>query len=209
MHMPQNSGGDFTPPPAGTHMAICYRVVDLGTQQVEWQGKQKLQHKIMLTWELPDELMEDGRPFIVNQRYTFSSSEKSRLRQDLESWRGKKFTDADFGPGGFDVSKLIGVPCLIGVVHAHKDGKTYANISSIVKLPKGMKAPAPINESVLLDLAKFDRTVFEALSDGLRQAIMRSPEYHAAISGQPTEQIGDAPPPASEDDYGGSNDIPF
>ena len=53
------------------------------------------------------------------------------------------------------------------------------------------------------------RAVFEELSDGLKQVIMRSSEYHAAIAGHPSEAINDAPPPASEDDYGGSNDIPF
>ena len=208
MYMPPKTGSEFVPPPAGTHMAICYRVIDLGTQQSEWQGKPKRQHKVLLSWELPDELMEDGRPFMVNQRYTLSSSEKSRFRQDLESWRGKKFEDSEFGPGGFDIRKLLGVSCLLGIVHVHKDDNTYANISSIVKLPKNMLAAKPVNPPVFFDLAAFDRAVFEALSDGLKQVIIRSPEYHATISGQSGEPISDAPPPASEEDYGGSN-IPF
>jgi hypothetical protein len=27
-----STGGDFTPVPAGLHLARCYRIVDLGTQ---------------------------------------------------------------------------------------------------------------------------------------------------------------------------------
>ena len=78
MHMPPNSGGgNFEPPPAGTHRAICYRVIDLGTQQSEYQGQTKHQRKIMLSWELVDERMPASgdypeRPFTIHQRYTLS-----------------------------------------------------------------------------------------------------------------------------------------
>ena len=34
------SGGDFTPVPAGLHLARCYRIVDLGTQQTEYMAEQ-------------------------------------------------------------------------------------------------------------------------------------------------------------------------
>jgi hypothetical protein len=44
---------EFELTPAGTHIGRCYRVVDLGTQLVEFQGEHKKQHKIMISWELP------------------------------------------------------------------------------------------------------------------------------------------------------------
>src|SRR5690606_36452002 len=139
-------GGDFTPPPEGTHPARCYRVIDLGTQQVEFKGTQKRQHMILLSWELPTERMDDGRPFTIHQRYTFSSSDKSHFRNHLESWRGKKFEGRDYAPGGFDVSKLVGVPCLVTVVHDRNGDNTYANVTGIVRLPKGMEVPPLENE---------------------------------------------------------------
>lgn len=208
MHLPQNAGGgDFTPPPAGTHMAVCYRVIDLGTQLVEFQGERKHQRKVMLSWELCDEHMEDGQPYSIHKRYTLSSHERSTLRQDLEAWRGARFQDSDFGPGGFDIKKLLGVGCMLTVVHANKDGKTYANIGSVVKPPKGMKAQAPINPMVYFSLDQFDSGVFNTLSQGLQEVIRKSPEYAAATSGKSAGFAADEPPPHVAEDM--NDDIPF
>ena len=204
MQMPPNTGGDFEPPPAGTHLAICYRIIDLGTQQVDFQGTKKLQHKIMLSWELPDEKMDDGEPFTVHQRYTLSSHEKARLRQDLESWRGMAFTEADFGPGGFNIKNVLGVPCLLTIIHEAKQGRIYANIRAIAKPPKGMGKPTPHNPTAYLDLNNFDPKLFSALSDSLRATISKSPEYQKAVS----SHVGDAGP-APRDGEPINDDIPF
>ena len=181
----ETGGGDFTPPPEGTHPARCYRVVDLGTQQVEWMGTTKQQHKILVSWELPTELMEDaGLPFTIHERYTLSSSEKSNLRPMLEGWRGKKFEDSDFGEGGFHMRKLIGVPCLLTLVHSINNGKTYANVRGVVKPPKGMEVPTQINPSafVSLDPEEFDQAAYDTLSDNLKQTIFKSPQYQQILN---------------------------
>ena len=203
MHLPSNSGGDFTPPPAGTHLSICYRVIDLGTQQIDWQGQTKRQHKIMLSWEIPDEKMEDGRPFTISQRYTFSSSDKSTFRQHLEAWRGAPFKDSDFGPGGFDVRNLLSKACLLTIVHKHDNGKTYANIASVSKPMKGMTVPPLTNETVYFSLSTFDPAVFGKLSDGLKAVIQKSPEYQEAI------RTSNEPPPHSGAPADLNDEIPF
>lgn len=187
MYLPKPpEGGDFTPPPAGSHLAICYRVLDLGTQLTRYMGEQKSQHKIMLSWELPEELTEDGQPFSVHQRYTFSMHEKATLRKHLEAWRGKAFEEHDFGPGGFEVSKLLGQACLISITHTEKEGKTYANVASVSALPKAMRenVPAAKNDKIILSLdpGEFNADVFGGLSEGLKDVIKRSPEY-AKLSG--------------------------
>lgn len=195
MYMPPSSGGDFTPPPAGTHLSICYRVIDLGTQHVDWQGETKHQHKIMVSWEMPEEKMDDGRPYSISQRYTFSSHEKARFRQDLESWRGAKFTEADLAgpPSGFHVRKLLGVPCLLTVVHNVRQHKTYANISGVAKIMKGMQVSPLANEKVYLSLdpAEFSRETFDKLSSGLRAVIEKSPEYQE-LCRPAREHVGEA-----------------
>ena len=192
MFMPTNDAGSYTPPPAGSHVAICYRVIDLGTQKTEWQGKMKLQRKVMLSWELPDELMEDGRPFTISQRYTFSSHEKSRFRHDLESWRGAPFKDSDFGPGGFHVGKLLRVPCILTIVHESKDGKTFANIKGVAKMPKGMTVAPLTNPETFFSLSDFSPDVFSKLPERLQETIKASPEYAqatgAAASDAPDER---------------------
>ncbi|EMT0633007.1 phage replication initiation protein, NGO0469 family, partial [Neisseria gonorrhoeae] len=41
---------NFKPCPAGSHHATCIRIIDLGTQLVEYQNEQKRQHKILVQW---------------------------------------------------------------------------------------------------------------------------------------------------------------
>lgn len=183
MFLPRPSeGGDFTPPPAGTFPAICCRVIDLGTQSTSFKGEEKHQHKVMLSWELKgdDTIMDDGRPMTIHQRYTWSMHEKATLRRQLEAWLGRKFSDADFGAGGFDIRKLLGMSCLISIVHEDRGDKVYANVGSVMKLPKAMPTAGSLfNEPVFLALTPdgFDAAVFETLSDNLKTTIRKSPEY--------------------------------
>jgi hypothetical protein len=39
MRVSDTGGGDFEQAPAGTHMARCVRIIDIGTQFGEYQGK--------------------------------------------------------------------------------------------------------------------------------------------------------------------------
>ena len=175
MLLPKPTGSDFELAPSGTFAARCYRFVDLGTQPKLYNGSTTLKRMVGISWELPDELMKDGKPFSIYQRYVWSMSEKSTLRKHLESWRGVKFVDADFG--SFDTRKLIGVPCMIGITHVAKEGKTYANISSISRPLKGLEVPAIVNEPLYFSLDEFDQTAFDRLSQSMKQTIMASPEY--------------------------------
>lgn len=198
MHLPAPNETDFELPPAGTHIGVCYRVVDLGTQEGSYMGQPKKQHKVLVSWELPDEKMSDGRPFTISQRYTWSMSEKATLRKHLESWRGKKFMDSDFGPNGFNIKNVVGVPCLLTITHADKGDKHYANVTTVAKLMKGMQAPPATNEQVYLWLnpGLWSPDVFHKLSQGLQGTIMQSPEYRDLANGHDKE-----PPPADAGDF--------
>lgn len=195
MYVPKPSENNFENPPPGTFMAICYRVIDLGTQDTTYKGQAKKQHKILISWELPDEKMSDGRPFTISSRYTWSMSEKAALRKDLESWRGKPFTDADFGEGGFDIAKIVGAPCILTIVHTDGE-KTYANVKGVAALMKGMVAPALTNEKVFLGLDEenWNAEAFHKLSENIQNTIKQSPEYRALVNGyaQPDGPMHDA-----------------
>lgn len=132
-------GKTFAPAPAGVHQGVCVDVVDMGMLEVKWAGETKKQHKVRIVWQI-DEAMEDGKRFIVQKRYTLSLHEKANLRKDLEAWRAKAFTAEELP---FDIERLLGVNCFLNVVHAHKDGKTYANVASIMPLKKGMPKMDP------------------------------------------------------------------
>lgn len=200
----------FKPPPAGTFPAICYRVIDLGTQSSVFKGKTKRLHKVMLSWEIHDDeaKMDDGQPMSIHQRYTWSMNEKSVLRRDLASWRGKDFTEADFGDNGFDIRNLLGKACLLTITHKDKDGSTYANMTAVSKLPKGLNVPAQVNASVYLWLTPtlFNRDAFSKLSDSLQDVIKSAPEYtyvsNPQGAGRATEAVHDSD---ADDD----EDLPF
>lgn len=127
----------YTPAPEGTHQAVCVDVIDLGIVEGSYQGKPNKRHKIDLAWQI-DELRDDGKRFVLYKRYTLSLAEKATLRHDLESWRGRAFTEDELR--GFDVETVINVNCLINVQHKKSaDGsRTYANVVSVMPLIKGM-----------------------------------------------------------------------
>lgn len=171
----QGAGGEFELVPEGQYTARCFKVIDLGTQEVEWQGESKLQPKVMITWEiLDDPKMKDGRPFAVTKQYTASLNENSHLYKDLVAWRGKAFTKDELL--GFDISKLLGAYCTIQVVHTESGGRTYANINAIM----GTKdRPKGINPEVMFDIAEPNMEIFESLSDYLKDKIRASQEWQA------------------------------
>jgi hypothetical protein len=106
---------DYIPAPEGTFSAVCCDVVDLGMLEVTFGGKTKEQHKIWIVWQI-EEVMADNRPYTVRKRYTLSLHEKASLRKDLESWRGRAFTASELE--GFDVETVLGVACMLNVIHA-------------------------------------------------------------------------------------------
>ena len=136
----KDKAGGFDPIPEDLHIAICYGIWDLGTQFSErWE---KDVHKVVLTWELPNcriQVEKEGGkvelPRAISKTYRLSLHKKSELRKDLESWRGKKFSDEELN--GFDLKKVLGAPCQIQVLHNKIDDKVYSNISTIIKVPGG------------------------------------------------------------------------
>ena len=167
--------------PAGSHIAVCYQVIELGTQQDNFEGKITNRFKIWLGWEIADEVMEDGRPFMIGKEYTLSSDSRSILRQHLESWRGKPFEDAELGPeGSFEIQHIIGVGCMLGVEHYTKQsGDQGARVKTLMRMPKGSDAPRLNNEAqyLSLDRGEFERELFDSLGEWMRTRIAGSPEY--------------------------------
>lgn len=142
------AGGDghrtFAPAPLGVHSAVCCDVRDLGLLETTWQGETRTKHKILLSWQIAED-RDDGKPWLCSKRYTLSLHEKSALRKDLESWRGRPFTEAELA--GFDVETIIGVPCLLNITHRSVGDATYANVVGVTPLMKGL-VPMRVREYV-------------------------------------------------------------
>jgi len=166
----------------GTYGAVCTRVIDLGTQPVQWEGETKHQRKVSIQWEL-DENMPDGRPFVINRKFTVSMHEKAALRIFLKGWRGRDFTNDELN--GFNPVKLIGVPCMLSLV-ANGD---FVNVASASKLPKGMTPLTPKNPTVYFSLDDFDQKIYDSLGNRMKEDISNSPEF-IALKGNQTKVEG-------------------
>jgi hypothetical protein len=199
----------FKIPPSGSFLGRLYRILDLGTQKVEWQGAIKMQRKLMFSFELHGEdndgqalTTNDGKPLMISKRYTMSLGEQSTLRKDLESWRGKKFTAEELL--GFDLNVLLGKFAMCNVTHNDREGKTYANLSGLSQVPaalKKMPEPIGVNELMIFSLDAFDQAKFDSLSDGLKDIIKKSAEWRGT-NGE--EEANKAVAAATLDD-----DMPF
>jgi hypothetical protein len=132
-------GKTYAPAPAGSHRAVCVSVIDLGLQTTNFQGRQSVKPQVLLSWEMVDELMDDGRPFTLSRTFTLSLHEKATLRAFLNNWRGQPFTEADLK--GWDLKRLLGQSCMLSVVHEDKGERVYANVGAASRLPKGMTPP--------------------------------------------------------------------
>jgi len=213
-------GGDFKMTPAGVHIGRCFRIVDLGTQEEEYQGEVKLMPKLAIYWELHGEdedgkplMMDNGEPMFIWQEYTKSLGQKAKLRAALESWRGKPFGEDELK--GFDVSKLLNAYCMVNVTHKQSQkGKTYAVVSSLTPLPAALKhaKPAPILPSAIFDLDDFNETLFNTFHDKLKEKINNSIERkggnkadHAPSKGR----VDESPPIDAYDDGPADDDCPF
>jgi len=198
-----NGGGDYTPMESGMYVARCVQMVQIGTITELINGESKTLHKVRLGFEFPTELKifkeENGeQPFFLSKEYTLSFHEKATLRQHLETWRGKKFTDLE--AKSFDITKLLNVPCTINVVHKEsKIGKVYAEIGSISPLMKGTLCPEQINPTEVLSYDNFDNTLFESLPEFLRKKIESSVEYQELANSRALENNKTAPVSTSED----------
>ena len=201
---------NFTPPPVGMHVARCFKLIDLGTQQKTYQGKPTGEaRKIMATFELlGEEKMEDGKPFVISKSWFLSMHEKAALRKDLESWRGKAFTPEE--EGSFDVSKLMGAYCLLNVVEEQgSNGNTYTKIKAITPLIKGMPKPEPINPNIIFDADEPDMQLFDSFSDKLKELIEGSKEWRMKRSGTRPATTATYTPEPSGGFEDLSDDIPF
>ena len=200
-----SGGGDFTPVPQGTHFAVCDMLVDLGKQNTTYLGDHSVKHQIYLRWQIPAERVEwtDGvgvkreGPAVIGKTYTLSLGEKANLRKDLQSWRGKVFTEAELA--GFDVTCLVGIAATVSVTHTEKNGKTYANVGSIGGIPKNMDKPKAEGPTIIYDAD--NSTGYDDLPKWLREKV------DARITEKPKVSPPAPQGPQGFDDL--DDDVPF
>lgn len=198
--------------PAANYIARCYYMVHLGHITEVIQGQEKVLNKVRIGWELPQEMKvfdqaKGEQPCAIYKDFTLSLHEKASLRKMLDSWRGKAFSAEE--AKNFDITKLIGAPCMINLIHKpSKDGtRFYEEISSISAMPKGVTCPKAINQPFVLSYDGFDELKFNSLPDFIKDKMRGSKEFKEYTTAQmdpPAPEL-----PATSTDALLVDDLPF
>lgn len=183
--------------PAGTFIAICHRIADIGTQPDTGYGEKR---KIVINWELPHEkIVVDGveKPMSISKIYTCSLNKKASLRQHLKAWRGRDFTAEELKH--FELKNILGKGCQVNVIH-NDEGR--ANVDSVVALPKGQQTNSAFNPLVEYSIDEGKNKTYEALPEWLRKMCDACLEWNGGVQEPEEEALPSELPP--EDDS-----IPF
>lgn len=172
--------GSFEQLEPGIYGAVCTRVIDLGTQPgykpTDTPGRQ-----LLLGFEV-EKFMTDGRPF-----YTMFTAfpglgkkdKPTKLCSFLEGMRGKKFDDVE--RQGFDVKRVLGVPCEI-VIGLSSGGKSKPTNASRPRIPVTLKPEKLVYFS--LEPEDFNVEAFDDLSNWEKGKVQTSPEWTALQNSQ-------------------------
>lgn len=162
-----NKGFEYENPKPGITAAKCLNVIDGRWVKNSYKGQDKgWQRKIYILWEIEQRHTQgqlSGKHMAVAKEYTVSVSEKSNLRQDLESWRGRVFKERRNQDGSvtlltsvknkasgiseekaFCVDMLINADCLLFIEHKQSDkGGVFVNVANVIPFDKEKYIPVP------------------------------------------------------------------
>ena len=144
-----SGGGKTEKAPPGNHLAVLVAVVDLGTQEHDYQGKVSWRRDVYLCWELAGEqIAGTTKNHLIGTAVTMSLNDKATLRKWVEARTGRKITEGE----KYDLSAELGQPCLLNVV-ANQSG--YPRVEGVAAVPKGLPAPKPTYEPFACSLEEF------------------------------------------------------
>lgn len=189
-----SKGGEFEKPPVGNHPAVLVAIIDMGTQEQEFQGNVTYPHRAYFVWELVQEKMSGtkGTNHVIGIDLTVSLNVKSKLRQWIEARVGKQMPeDADY-----DISKELGQPCLLDVI-ANKKG--YPVVNGMKAVPKGMKVDPPQRKPVAITLDDY-KANFACIPDWVPYLYGETIADHIARCQELTGKDGKDFTPSATDD---------
>lgn len=165
-------------------IGILVGILGLGIQQ-GYDPADPPKDEYLLTFETPNELGTDGRPYHITKQVTISTHEKASLRIMLEAVHGKALPNEKVTFTGDDAndekvcafvekitSGAIGKACLINIAKYKKQNGYDGNkITGFTKLPKGMAFDKPKTVYGFFDLEKPDWELFKKFPEWQRNVV--------------------------------------
>lgn len=162
--------------PAGLHHARIIRIIDLGTQTENYQGKIKNNPKVLIMFEYMNKKREDGTNETISQEYTAIAGEKANFQKAFKTLDSELFAQKEF-----DISPLLGRACAITVAHitSKSSGNQRAKVESVSPPMDGVDLLPAVSEPKLFDLSAPDWKLFAEFGEWVSEKIRKSPEYAA------------------------------
>ena len=172
----------------GTYKSCCYGLINLGTLKFENEGADdKFTSQIMLLWEIHEELTSkpkrnlDALPPNIAKEYTLSLSNSSSLRSDLESWRGRPFSEDEIRR--FDLKTILGGWCNLEISDLKKnDELTLSMFTAILPLKdvQKIKLPKLKREIVFFNIHEPDWDVYKSFDTTIKEKLQKSIDWKKA-----------------------------
>jgi hypothetical protein len=175
-----NGGKSIEPIKSGTYIARCVQMIHIGTITEEIQGKSTTRNLVRFTFELPTEqhvfdAEKGSEPRFVSKEFSLSLNEKATLRKFLDTWRGVPFTNEE--AKRFDVTRLIGVPCMLSVgLKTSGAGRTYNSLDGALAIPNGIPCPDQITPSLEINFENISEN-WDKIPGFIQEKIKTSVEY--------------------------------
>lgn len=170
MQAPQGQNNAIEPIGAGTHHAVCYMVVDMGTHESKYGPKRQL----LIGWEVPKyriEVDKVDKPRAIRHWYNFTMYKESDLCKAIEGWSAVQFPSQEKADA-FDFEILLGKNCLL-TTSVNKN--RYDKVESIGCLMDGMGELKAENDFIYYSLdehgADIPDCVYEKTAKKIRQCI--------------------------------------
>jgi len=146
----KGGGGDgegIDRPPPGNHPAVLVAIIDMGTQDTDFQGKPGKAHRAYFVWELVTRKVAGtkGTNHLIGIDLTVSLNENAKLRKWVEARKNKRMPDGY----EYDISKELGQPCLLNVTLNKRE---YPVVSGMSAVPDGLSIPGPQRKPFLWGL---------------------------------------------------------
>lgn len=170
----------------GVYMAVCIGVVDLGEQYSEIY--KSFSNKIKFVWALPSETIEiDGKKEErqLSREFSVATKKNSKLRSFLCGWNSKNYSDEEFME--LDLFDQLGKACQLNVVLS--DSGEYANVDSVMPIPKGFPAPVSQTEYIAWDMDAWDDAAFDRLPGWTQDQIKKSTQFQKLHAPETTVEV--------------------
>lgn len=190
----------FEPIPPGYYDAVCYSIIDIGTQETEYQDVKDEKNQVVIIWEIPAYRIKkdkDGnninKPYVISNFYNMSMHPKAKLRKDIEKLLGRKLSIEEL-KDSFDLPMLIGKNCKLVLRHDEKpDGSIKVKIDSVLPMQHQGTVIEIENNAVIFDIDSIKDKNFAGIDsknipEWICKFIYKSKEWIEMETGRHTQQ---------------------